>query len=223
MASVVPVNPAGPVHSPGNCCPSSSASRSSAGSFLSVLTEKVRRLDSASTAQPEGGAPLPREILTLAHTLLSLYQIYEETRAEFQAPSAPASSAAPVTAHQAPKSSSKPVVRDLDRSDTRLARIWGGEELGSNTSNAGQLYDTHSYNGTTVHVFNVRGPVRVQFLREDYSGTNLTLQQLETEARQKNLVMWETTVDRDSTITLPSQYANGYINLLGGSAAAYVL
>jgi hypothetical protein len=223
MASVAPINPAGPIHSPGNCCPSAPASSSSAGSFLSVLTEKVRRLDSGSAAQPEGGTHLPREILHLAHTLLSLYGIYEETRAEFQTPSEPASSAAPVVANQAQKTSSKPVVRDLDRSDPRLARIWGGEELGDNTSNAGQLYDTHSYNGTTVHVFNVRGPVRVQFLREDYSGTNLTLPQLESEARQRNLVMWETTVDRDSTITLPSQYANGYINLLGGSAAAYVL
>ncbi len=223
MASVVPVNPAGPVHSPGNCCPSSSASRSSAESFLSVLTEKVRRLDSASAAQPEGGTPLSREILHLAHTLLSLYHIYEETRAEFSASSEPTSGTAPVVAHQTSKSSSKPVVRDLDRSDSRLARIRGGEELGDNTSNAGQLYDTHSYNGTTVHVFSVRGPVRVQFLREDYSGTNLTLPALEAEARQRNLVMWETTVDRDSTITLPSQYANGYINLLGGSAVAYVL
>ena len=118
------INPAGPIHSPGNCCPSTPPPALPRG-LSSVLTEKVRRLDSGSAAQPEGGTHPSREILHLAHTLLSLYRIYEETRAEFQTPSEPASSAAPVVANQAPKTSSKPVVRDLTASDPRLARIWG--------------------------------------------------------------------------------------------------
>ena len=222
MASVAPINPAGPIHSPGNCCPSTPASSSSAGLSSRSSPRRSAAWTRVQPPSPKGGTHPSRRSCTSpirSSPFTGSTKRREPSSRHRRSP------------HPAPPPSSRirrrkpPPNRSFATSTARIP-AWpgsGGEELGDNTSNAGQLYDTHSYNGTTVHVFNVRGPVRVQFLREDYSGTNLTLPQLESEARQRNLVMWETTVDRDSTITLPSQYGNGYINLLGGSAVAYVV